>query len=247
MKDILKAQMYQMGRRKLRFFILVIVTAAFTVFSLSHDVINGALLSDAVCSLTKIISMFIPMFIVAGTGDICTDDLSDNTAYTEILSGHTRLEVFLGRVIPAVIFSVSGAALICSVPVIIGYQIYDSCCSMAVGDIIFRGILLLFPVLRMACFSVLVSFITRNRIIILVLSMFMALNARPSLTLSTTTMAKIFDFKAWATHGLDFSQNMIYDMSMTAGDVFGIVAVSLIMSALYLFIGYYYFSKDDLT
>ena len=68
-----------------------------------------------------------------------------------------------------------------------------------------------------------------------------------SLFLGLTNINMLCMFDSWSTYGLEGNENYIYDASLSAGQISGTIIVSLVVSVIFLYLGYVFFHTDDLN
>lgn len=264
MKEVIRAQLYQLFKNRIKFLVFIgflaigILSAALTLSTNAEaeNIIPSG--SSSIRLLIPVIFAYLPYFIGASAGDIAAGDFNDKTFYYELMSGKTRTQSYFGRVIPALLFTLSGMMILIAAPVITAALLYGWGNEITVGEASFRLLLMLFPIIRMICTVIAISFITKKSIYGIVYSLLaqttyvMAWNGffsdKSSLSTGINTIFKILDFKSRYTYSMiDLKTRYIYEMDMPTETVAAIIGVSLLMSAVYIIIGYIFFRKDDLN
>lgn len=264
MKEVMRSQLYQLFKNRIKiivFFGLLVISILTAIFTLSTDAqSDGFAASGSSCVrvIIPVVFAFLPYFIGASAGDIAAHDLDDKTCYYELMSGKTRFQSYFGRVIPSVLFTLIGTLILTAAPVVTATLYFGWGNDMTVGEAMFRLFLLAFPLIRMICLVIAFSMIMKKSIFGIVYSLIAqvmyvsALNGffdkKDSLSTAVTSIFRILDFKSRYTYSIvDLKSRYIYDMNIPLETVAAIIGVSLLMSAVYIIIGYVFFHKDDLN
>ncbi len=258
MKNIIKAQFYQLTKEFIPFFTLVGVTLCSVLITMAADLqFFGETEPRTGCECFAESSLgFVTMamlFVAITVPMMCGNDFLDKTTNYELLSGHIRREVFFGRAIPTIIVGTLGCMIASTAPVIAatirnGWGDYISA-----DDVCFRFFLMLFPVIRIICELILLSFIIKNPYIVMALGWLsvmignMIIGLGSYFSLGFTTIAKTITVDSWLTYGLEENVNFIYDAAFPAADVALVIISSVLISAAALYLGYIFFKKDDLN
>jgi len=260
MKNIVKAQFFQIVRDKVIKY-MVVITLIMQVLMVMLPIwldnqkpttageffaTNGAMLME-----------FPIFYIILVTAQICGADFMDKTHNYELSAGHKRYEVYLGRVIAAAIVGGVGALFFTILPVGIYTALYGWGDKVAFAPILLRGLLALLPYLRMVCEFAFITFIVKNPYVGMGLGyvVFMLTMATLSGTtievnsvfLGVTNLSLLSMVSKWATYGLGSDMNYIFDASISAGTIWGTVAASVVFGAAALYLGYVFFKNDDMN
>lgn len=265
MKPIIKAQLYQLRKDKLLYIVFALsIFLQCTTMIGEADFTNtvgatGTVLlpaGDYVAGCGMAISSFALIFALFFTADVCGADFIDKTTNYELMSGHGRNAVYFGRAVLSIIGGTLGSMLICAFPVIIGMLVSGWGNSISLGDVLLRYLLSVFPIIRIICEFVFVTFLVKNAYIMMAAGIFISLygvvipemfRQGTAEFLGLTSLAKLYDFSAWSTYTLVGVKNIvIYDAALKAGEVVPIILASVIFGALFLMMGYWFFKKDDL-
>lgn len=248
-------------KSKLKFIVLLICCAlgGYTVFGLWMDY-HVFDLSEMSASLLMVINwnsviIMVFFFVAISVGDICAGDFSDKTVYTELMSGSKRSGTYFGRAIVALVFTLIGSLIIVCAPVLICAVIFGWGTLITVGDFVTRVFVLIVPIIRIICEFICISFIVKNKHIVLVVAVVIVMvqanlgnlmDNAPAEIFGITSFERLCIFDFWATHGLDDRMNIIADVSLPAGEIASIYIWSIIASAAAIWIGYSFFHRDDL-
>lgn len=259
MKNIIKSQLFQLKKDKISIFtfIAIAVVELLLVYMMygTNKTYDGVIIGGEEVARTLSMFALLPQFFMyIFTAQSIGADFKDKTCNYEIMSGHTRLQVFFGRAIPTIIISVLGTISLMAIPCIAITAIYGWGNTVSHVDYIIRLLLMIFPVIRITCEFILFSFIIRNPYVIMGLSYvgFMALGINESIlhnytpVLGFTTINNISTIDFWYTYGLDTDIRYIYETAMPAGDIVSIIVVSLLFAAAALYLGYVFFKNDDM-
>lgn len=259
MKNIIRSQLYQLRKERLVWIIYVglLLMPIANIFLQGELVLEGNYPTQAMLAENGAFFILQPlMFLFTLVGFVCSGDFPDKTSNYELMIGHKRIEVYFGRVIPCLIVGVIGFAVMASLPLVVNTVMHGWGTKLDVGEIVLRYTLLIFPVIRILCTAVFFAFIAKNPYIVMAAGYFVfmiggssatMLNLGTSPILGITNMNMLCIFDSWYTYGLDGKMNYIYEASLSAGQIAGTIIVSLITSALFLYLGYVYFRKDDLN
>lgn len=262
MRNIIKAQLYQFVREKIPFFVFAGLIALHIFSALISNNLNfetnEPIAASTYVTTYFISSLFTSVFIIPVTvGPVCCGDFADKTSHYEILSGHLRRHIFFGRSLMAILIAVTEWVIITVVPVIMLTAMNGWGTDITVGDAVFRLFLMIFPVIRMCCEFVMLSFIIKNPYIIMaggyVIIMLGEMLANVTqgtgwFFTSATNLMQLGLFDFWVTYGLsDGTNNFIYDAVLPTSDIILTLAISITVSIGALAIGYIFFKNDDLN
>lgn len=93
---------------------------------------------------------------------ICGWDYADKTMNYEILSGHSRRDVYWSRVISCLCWCMITTMLVCTLPVAVLTLINGWGEQMPLKGCLLRYVLLIFPVFRTICEYMLITFLTKS-------------------------------------------------------------------------------------
>lgn len=213
--------------------------------------------SEFAASYLSVLSTVAEMFIVVNTCWICTMDFGDKTANYEIMTGHTRLELYSARVFVSVITGVCGYYLLLILPVIAGCFIWGWGSCVHVSDMIFRWSMLIFPVVRIIIETAFFAFIVRKPSVVLIggfiINEFFTIvpisseMEYTSCILGTSNLARLTVIDAWTTYGLsEGAMWLTYDTMLPASYIISTIIAALIASVMFFCLGYTFFRYDDI-
>lgn len=259
MGNIIKSQFYQLRKHRLIFILAVGITAVLTAVAVLNDVWNLSLTttitgSNYFAGSMHMSALLSSMFISVAVAMICGSDFPDKTTNYELMSGHLRRDVYLGRAVTAYIVTLIGWFIISFTPVITMTVINGWGDDISIADAAFRTLLMLFPVTRMICEFIMLTFLVKNPyvtmgggyIFIMVSGMIAETIPDGFAFLSISNLVKVTIVDAWVTYGLHDGGNFTYDPYLPADVIVQTIAVSVIIGAAALYLGYIFFKNDDM-
>ncbi len=260
MKDLIKAQLYQLKKNRL---VLIVFIA---VFLLQFINIIGEISysGSGFCASTYIVDMSLEMIFMSlvfptiFTGCVCGGDFSDKTVNYELMSGHTRKQVYFSRAVISLVGGVIGEFIIIVAPVVVLSEAYGWGTDILVKEAVIRYLFMLLPIARIICEFIFLTYVVKNQYITMAgscfvfsigLSLVELLSSETSVFLGMTNIMKLGTYESWSTYTLDNTVDMIkvYDASLSTGDIISTIISSVLFGGVFLFIGYRYFCGDDLN
>lgn len=265
MWNIMRAQFYQIMRNKMTWFIFFFTIALNAVFSFGFLVDNEAGLNGslAVASLGSMYCMTGLLFLMVFTADVTGKDFIDKTINYEILSGHSRREVFFGRFIVAAVMGSLGTLFIMLLFPFLITLLSGWGNTMELQGVVLRYILVFVTLFRVVCEATLITFLTKNPYITyltgflfgymqMLLPMLQTefpdwfIN-KNSVSLSVWHCLDLLDFQDWTTFFLDESEQILYQSGVEPVVIGQTIGVSLLVGAVLLVISFVFFRSDDLN
>ena len=259
MKNIMKAQLIQLRKDKIcRFiFIGVLVVALMIVLMVadmaSGDIkITGGEQAIALFTMTQLIAQF---FMYLFTAQACGADFTDKTMNYEIMSGHTRRDVFFGRIIPTLIIGTLGTMFLIAAPIVADVMILGGWGDkVSFTDMLLRFLLMAFPIARVICEFIFLTFIIKNPYIVMGISYFMCIvlgmnvpvTREHCFVLGISNMNIITVIDQWNSFGLGGDLYYIYETGLSSDLVLPTIIVSVVVGAAALLLGYAFFKNDDM-
>ena len=261
MKNIIKSIWYEIRRSKMlirMYIFFVLIQILITFLNVGDAVTPGhtsGMLADNP-SITYMLQIFILGFMVA---IICGEDYKDKVANYEVLSGHSRISIFMARGLMAILVGAVATTILSFVPMITGIIIDGWGDKLVLRDIIVRQLLFFFPYLRLAAFLAVLTFLVKNPYIIMGVAFLICdasvllgqmLSHSKSFFVSIFNLSLLTSYDGWNIYNLDPSKGVVqyyaYNSGVSSEMVIGTIVVSLIMTAIYLFMGYALFRRDEL-
>lgn len=263
MKNIMKAQLYQLLRSSILyktflclvvFQIMVFVVARHSVLEMEGRAFSaGNSLADG----GYIVMCFALVFAIIATAYICGADFVDKTTNYELLTGHLRKEAYFGRALLSMQVGIAGAALLIIIPIAWLCVMDGWGNEMDFGKALLRLLLCLFPIWRIICEFIFLTYIVKNPYPVMIVGAFVSVYSVGIIPMFATgdigvlgmgNLSQLMNFAAWRTFALVGEKEIvIYDASLTAGDVVSTILLSVLIGGLFLGLGYVFFKKDDLN
>ncbi|MGN0153345.1 MAG: hypothetical protein ACI4A3_02765 [Lachnospiraceae bacterium] len=258
MWNIVKAQRYQLRRDKMVYgmFFFALVMSGIFFFQLVTDMpgeVNG---STVVAELGSLFLMVSLLFLLVVAANISGNDFLDKTINYEILSGHSRKQVYFGRVLPAVFYGVLGTMVLSLFwPVLVTLTQGWGGLMEAKGVWIRYG-LLVFVFFRLICELVFLTFITKNTHITYLIGfslsyaemiIIMLLDSENRYLVGVGNCLELINFEEWSTIFLNEQEQIFYNSALNPEMIIGTIVISLVFGILSLILGYVYFKHDDLN
>lgn len=266
MWNIIRAQFYQLVRDKVTWFVLFFTIALNAVFSFgivvedAGETLSGSYVVANIGSMYCISSLLFLMIIMANA---MGKDFMDKTLNYEILSGHSRNEVFFGRFIVAMLTGMTGTLLImilfpCIITVISGWGT-----AMEMQGILLRYTLIFISLFRICCELALFTILTKNPYVTYLvgflagyLQMLLPMaqtqfpdwfaDANP-VVLAVWNCLDLLNFQENASSVLHEAGPILYQSSVGTAMITQTIGVSVTVGVAALVIGSIYFQKNDLN
>lgn len=264
MLDIIRSQLYLLKKRSLMTTVFICVLmfavtiyAANIIITLPENDKPGA--GSFAVSLASSVSNAAVIFLALNTAYICCRDFSDKTANYEILMGHTRRDVYFGRYITVLISGIIGSFIIMLTPPLIASLVFGWGNDVSMSGVLFRYMLLIFPVIRIVSEMAFLSFAVRKTEYAMIgcFMTYMVTNSMISMGLvhdsgsvlmASSNINGLLSIDTWAVYGMGSdSTHYMYDTGIAGGYIAKTVIFSLICSAVFSFIGYSFFRSDDIS
>lgn len=262
MTDILKSIFYQM---KLGYFWKKVLGILLVFQGL--DLMIDVFLEEDIASVSKaflgmgaeniFLYKLVPLvFVIIASSEICGNDFMDKSINHEILSGHSRAQVYFPRAIMCVGVSIFGALVLMGLPMLLfslaGYW-GDS--LEPIGMVIRIG-LLLFVAMRLSLETVLLTMVIKNSMVAMEIgvgvlvaeSVVINFFADPiQYFFGAGNASMLFDFEGWMTYSVKDLKMLFAVKSLPDATLISeTILISLVVGVISTYIGYYFFKKDDL-
>ena len=262
MKNLIKAQLYQLKKDR---FVQLAFGGMFLILMLSvymnqlflgiegsgiDTVTGGGFFAN---SLSVVIMVGL-IFVIIAAPRICGWDFTDKTTNYELMSGHIRREVYFSRVTVSLLIGVVGWLILFCAPLAVTGIMSGWGEKLPLTEAVFRGALMLFPIIRLVCELSCLTFIIKNPYltmgigyVLLMLQVSPVFSIKNSFLLGISNLSLLGMVDVWTTYGLDGELNYIFEAYLGAGDIAGTILASLVAALLSLFIGYIFFKNDDIN
>lgn len=197
-------------------------------------------------------------FFLILTARICGWDYGDKTMNYELLSGHSRSEVFWSRSIVSLGWCIPIGLLIIAVPTAIFTLINGWGDNMDFVGAALRFLLLIFPMFRLTCEFILLTFLLKNCYLSMVLGFILteitqiagmfvnelsSVKVTYQLVIANITALFEFNEKMGYVNGKDIT---VYQTGLETAFVLGTILFSLGVGIICLIIGSLLFKKRDI-
>ncbi len=260
MKNIIKAQLYQLKKEKIIYIIFgVVLLLECTTMAGEMDLAGSTETGGGIyaAKMGVYIMSIALMFGTMLTGLVCSSDFMDKTVHYEIMGGHERKNSFFGRAAVSLAAGTAGTMIISAVPVILCTLLYGWGDSIDFLGIFVRWLLSVFPVFRLVCEIVFLSCLIRNAYAVMGIAFFVSLTGDSIVQLmgngsihflALGSLHAVFDCSPWMTGTLSGEKTlMLYDTAIHAETVAAAVVFSVVFGIFFLYLGYRFFAKDDLN
>lgn len=234
--------------------VLVILAVSGLPVMLNGDELT---MEEEYVGLLPMLSFLIMFLLECAALYMFCDDYADKTLNYEILIGKSRLKVYISRIIVTLsVAIIAYLCVICSIALSISIWGFGS----ADGEkwLYIRLLMFGFEHIRAVAFAIFISQIVkdmRNAIggialifVPMILSMLLKVTRISYLPASNAVMnlARIETQSKYNIVAGGIKQYLRYDWSLSGDIIAEIVITSILFTALYLFLGWIYFKKDDL-
>ena len=262
MLNIMKAMNYQIRRDNVVIYALLvgIFLPFFNVIietGFDLDALYGGLF---VAQFGTMYPIFLVMVFVILVPRIGGWDLTDKTLNYEIMAGHSRKEVYFGRVILSLVWSMLSGIVIMVLPVMMMTMINGWGENVNVLDVVIRYMLVLFPMFRFICELVLLTFLLRNCYAAMLIGwMFFGVSLIGSMLyveltekkltvqLAVSNMTALFGFENYKLEYIGGEDIPVYSAGLSSSMAGSTILVSLLVGGACLAIGYVVFRKRDMS
>lgn len=186
-------------------------------------------------------------------------DATDQTMNYEILSGHSRKEIYFTRVLVSLFWSMLTGIVMMVLPQLLVTLINGWGDNVSFADVALRYLLVLFPMFRLACELILLTFLMKNCYAAMLIG-WIGFDAAMigcmlykeftdqalGVQLSVSNLIQLFtleNYKLLYIHGKDIP---VFDSALNPSVMGSSILVSLLAGVLCLALGYAVFQKRDL-
>lgn len=259
MWNIMKAQNYQAKSDNINIYILIVgLILPFLDVLDDMDKISGSMYFIVSGSGTVfILSLIVTLVLVCR---ICGWDLADKTLNYEVLSGHKRSEIYFGRVFVSLFYSMLFCMVLIVIPILVISIINGFGDTFSLKNVFLHYMLLLFPLLRLACELVLLTFLVNNCYAAMILGWMifcfsmigsMILEGLSNIDLTfhfvATNIISLFQFDNYHLEEISGKEVMVFQNNLDFSLVIGTITASVLVGGICLAIGYLVFRKRDLS
>ncbi len=258
MNKIIKSIFYEQIKSKI-IPILFLIFAAFFIIIPIIGVSDSLGTSDYFLENSTLTFVFQLIFLGLSVGIICSGDMKDKVANYEVLSGHSRLQVYMARFISSVLMGTVLTMVLSFLPVLVGTAVYGWGDRLSFSEVMIRQCLYVFPYLRLTSFLVFLSFIVRNKYVMMAVGVLLGVGSLLSFTIFSTISSSVYlsiynlkylsDYITWQIYNVNSEGVFKYytgNSTITSELVIGTIGVSLLMIVIYGIAGYAVFRKSEM-
>ncbi len=186
-------------------------------------------------------------------------DYNDKTINYEVLSGHSRKEIYISRVLVSMCWSLISCFLLLYVPLLF----YTACNGWGnwadIRGVMLRYVLLLFPLFRFVCECILLTVVMKNCYMAMIIGFVLyefswALTTMQELLteyaftieFASTNIYRLLVYNKYSFGYMDGEDFITYDTILEPSLLVGTILVSTIVGVVCLIVGYFYFLKKDM-
>ena len=256
MKNLIKAQLYQLKKNR----ILILIFLALCIMQVSGSAgemayqnwelsAGGYLAANGLSVLSPVI-----LIVTLVTAEVCGADFMDKTGNYELMAGYRRKDIFFSRTVLSVLLSLPAMYLLLLVWAVAAIALGGWGNELFPEAVLVRMVLLIFPIFRLICEFIFLSYVIKNQYIVMGCGLFLFMgNAVLSIPehvrmfSSIGSIHELVNFSSWATFRLvDEKEIRIYESAISSFDALGIAVISVLAGILFLWLGYQFYKKDDL-
>lgn len=259
MKNLIKAQLFQIKKGK-----LILLTIVAGLFMQLVQVISGLVLdSESKLSFAEFITEYSIAFycFAAATASVVAiisvgGNFVDKTCNYEILNGHTRLEIFVGKSFVGIIAASISYIVTLGVPYALSIAILGFGNELSAGDVALRLLLSFIVTIKVCCVFIALTYMIRVYWVWIPISFmyfvagtdFAGALSGKSYLLGLSCFGTLSEYISWVTYTLGDQVNYIYiyGRRILASESLGMIVSSVVIGAIALVVGYFFFKKDDL-
>lgn len=260
MWNIIKAQNYQIRGDNLVILVLLAGLLLPTGTLLMDFDISELTGSFFLAQLGSVLPIGLGMVLVILVSRICGWDAGDKTMNYEVLAGHSRAEVYFGRVMMSVIWGLGSGIAMLVLPVLGATMINGWGDNMNLSDAAVHCVLFLFPMLRLICEFAMLAFLLRDcyKTMLIGWSFFAVsmigimiyeelTNKVLTVQLVITNMREVIGFGNYKLEYVAGEDIPVYVTGMDVSFVMETILVSLLVAGACLVVGYAVFKKQDMN
>lgn len=259
MWNIIKAQNYQTRGDNVVIYGFLACLLPLLVSFLNQDSFGNMTGSLYLVHAGEVLPFVIVIITLVLTTRICGWDYADKTMNYEVLAGHSRGEVYWGRIIASMLWGMGAGIVITFLPVLLFTVVNGWGFSISFKGALMRLLLLLFPMFRLVCEFALLTFLLRSCYVAMIIGWVLYGTAniitmiaeetaklRFTVQLASANMSSLLNFENYTIGYIDGEDIMLYDTALDASLTVGSVVVSVAVGAGCLVIGYICFKKGDM-
>jgi ABC-type transport system involved in multi-copper enzyme maturation permease subunit len=260
MWNIIKAQNYQIKKDNVTVYVFLFGLIISLIMPVVDGDVSNLTGSEFVLTLSSSIEVILPIAVLVLTARICGWDYADKTMNYEILAGHSRKQVYWGRVVSSVVTTLACCIVMTAVPTILYTIIGGWGASLDFGNVMLSFILSFFPLLRLISFFALLTFILKNGYvamlvgwmlygmqmiaITLILDLF---DLKENVQFASINLMSLFKYDNATFKTVNGKEVAVFASSLSGSLILQTIVVSIVVAVIYLLLGYRIFKHRDLS
>ena len=261
MKNLIKAQLYQISRTRVYYLVFITLMMLAVLFG-AVEYLNGTdnleewqklTASDFATRMEMVVSIAM-MGIAFFAAFFCADDFSDKTMNYEMMSGKLRKQTYFSRASITIVFCTIFGLVMVSTSLGVSYMLTGWGDSVPFSAAAVRILLLVFPFFRVSCLFIMIAYFIKrpgfafltDYMVFAIASLIKAADDESGVLTVFSTVGSIMRYKEWHIFGLESPVEMVYTPMPESGLIIRCILVSLAVGGLYLLLGYNFFHTDDL-
>lgn len=260
MWNIMRAQNYQIKRDNLVIigFLVCLVLPVIGIYlaDIGADNMDGSLFTVAMFGIFPFTFLALSLILVTR---ICAWDMNDKTINYELLAGHSRIEVYFGRVLSALAWMFAGCILVSLIPILVFTAFKGWGHSLDMGEAVIRYAVMLLVLFRWACELMLLTFLLRNSHAALVLGFVIfdfgtifsvimeSMEMKIDWQLASANLMNLSDVSNYRNIMIGDMQVTVYEAALGTSALMHSVAASIVVGIVCVAIGYAAFRRRDMA
>lgn len=169
MFNVMKAQIYQLKRENSTYYIFIsgiVIILLFTCIMYASGDISSTELTHGSCwiyNISDTATLLIPFLVMMFTSQVCASDMDDKTLNYEMLTGTSRVKIFVGRSVVSIFMSLLANFLLIILPMPIIGKVCGWGHFMSVREAALRMAFLIFPVIKLSALYSMLAFILSDK------------------------------------------------------------------------------------
>lgn len=262
MWNIIKAQNYQIKRDNLVVYgflaglIIPFLGMVIGADGMDFDSMSG---SEYMAESSGIFPIMLMLLALVLASRVCGWDSVDKTINYEIMAGHSRKEVYFGRICSTLMWTLTGGLLVMAVSLLFALAVFGWGNHMSLGALVLRIVTALFPLFRLSCEFMLLTFLLQNCYAGLVLGFVMFdvslltviiyegfTDRILTVQLAASNLMKLFNFSNYSFEYINGEDTVVYAASLEPSMLIGSIVISLAVGVVCIVIGYIVFYRRDM-
>lgn len=261
MWNIMKSQNYQIKRDNLTVYaaLLCLVLPVFGLLldDAGLDSMDGSLFTVSMFAFFPYLFIIWSLIVITR---ICGWDMNDKTINYELLSGHSRVVVYFGRVFTGLIWTMFGGIVVSLLPILLLTAVKGWGHSLDFGETAVRYAVMLCPYFRWACELILLTFLVKSSHAAAVLgfvlfegSLILATVLQEmtdidiDVQFATSNMLELSEVSNFRDMLIGENTVSVYEAALDSKLMTGSVVISLVVGIICLLLGYAVFRRRDMS